>query len=382
MMFMHMDKIAHGAESGLLQHNSRQRYNNPQIDSNRTFLNYNLTVIDGRTDMQRFKDRLAQCSYRKQKNNVCMESIVITAPKNMAIEDMPLFFKTAHRALQGLTGGACNEVSSYVHMDEAAAHMHYAFVPAIMIDGTLKLSAKRLMDRQKLRELHPTVQEAVNKAFGHNNYRVMAEDPAERGQTSDTLQIYKTKRIALDNLARQEKAEQATLALLKQQQDKLECKTATMMQEQRTAEQRTAEQRKVAKQAVEQTQYWKSEESRARQTYSSLSVKNRELKEELDSISCLLFSKQQDLKEQQEINHNLQVETQRLREEYKEVTGGVFREQAIAILRNDPIGEEWWAWAVNKAAMNLSWCDDNAELVQDLAQQELEPVQDWEDREL
>lgn len=198
---MHLEKVANGAESQILQHNGRElsHHSNKNIDTKKTHLNYCLTEQD-KPALQRFKDRLNECSYRKQKNNVRMESIVITAPKNLKAEDTALFFKVAHKALQELTGGKENEVGAWVHLDEKSPHMHYDFVPAIEINGVLKLSAKNLMNREKLSILHPTMQAAIDKAFGHHNYKVVADDPRDRQQSSDTIAVYKAKQEKLNQL--------------------------------------------------------------------------------------------------------------------------------------------------------------------------------------
>lgn len=201
---MHLDKIANGAECSLLQHNARTHaaHANKNIDAARTHLNYNLTTYaDGETPERRFQNRLGELSYRRQRNNVRMESIVITAPKNLSgVENTARFFKAAHRALQTLTGGQRNEVCSWVHMDETTPHMHYTFVPGITVDGVPKLSAKRLMDRDKLKVLHPTVQRAVDREFGTHEYIIVADNLADRQQTSDTLAAYKRKMEHIDKL--------------------------------------------------------------------------------------------------------------------------------------------------------------------------------------
>lgn len=199
-IIMHLEKVANGAESQILQHDGRDlsRHSNKNIDTNKTHLNYCLTEQDNKTALQRFKDRLNECSYRKQKNNVRMESIVITAPKNIRAEDTALFFRVAHKALQELTGGKENEVGAWVHLDEKSPHLHYDFVPAIKINGVLKLSAKNLMNREKLSLLHPTMQAAIDKAFGHHEYKVVADDPRDRQQSSDTIAIYKAKQEKLN----------------------------------------------------------------------------------------------------------------------------------------------------------------------------------------
>ena len=129
-----------------------------------------------------------------------MESIIITAPKNIRPADMEQFFRTAHKELQELTGGKENEVGAWVHMDEHFGHLHYTFVPAVEVNGTLKLSAKTLMNRDKLKILHPTMQAAIDKAFGHHEYIVVADDPRDRQQSSDTIAVYKAKQEKINQL--------------------------------------------------------------------------------------------------------------------------------------------------------------------------------------
>ena len=199
---MHLDKCANGGEVARCRHNSRNMRNskNDNINTELSKYNRNLTVDNGRTDIQRFRDRLKQLSYRKQHNNVRMEEIVITAPKNLPTNEVGKFFKVAHSALQSLTGGANNEVSAWVHVDETTPHMHYLFVPGIEVDGVLKLSASKLMNRAALKQLHPEMQKAIDSAFGHHKYLVVADDPADRQQSSDTLQAYKSKMKKLDEL--------------------------------------------------------------------------------------------------------------------------------------------------------------------------------------
>ena len=212
---MHLAKVPNGSERALQEHNARtlDNHTNTNINSTRTGLNYNLTDGDA---MERFRARLEQCSYRKQKNNVRLEEIVLTAPKNVTGQDMGRFFKIAYRALQGLTGGSANTVSAWVHMDETTPHMHFNFVPAVMVDGTLKLSAKTLMNRDKLKVLHTVVQRAINTEFGHSNYKVVADNQAERQQRSDTLQAYKSKMAEIDKLDRELDTAEQSLAELEQ----------------------------------------------------------------------------------------------------------------------------------------------------------------------
>lgn len=232
-MFMHLDKCANGGEVARCRHNSRNMRNskNDNINPELSKYNRNLTVDNGRTDIQRFRDRLKQLSYRKQHNNIRMEEIVITAPKNLPTNEVGKFFKVAHSALQSLTGGANNEVSAWVHVDETTPHMHYLFVPGIEVDGVLKLSASKLMNRAALKQLHPEMQKAIDSAFGHHKYLVVADDPADRQQSSDTLQAYKSKMKKLDELGQQILAKTEDLQTVMRSVEQTKRKLGTLNQE-------------------------------------------------------------------------------------------------------------------------------------------------------
>lgn len=210
---MHLEKCANGAEAARCNHNSRKHVfqkdehgcivihsSNEKINPAMSKYNRNLTPDDGRTDMQRFRDRIQQLSYRKQRNNVRMEEICIHAPVNLPKNEIGKFFKVAHATLQSMTGGVANEVSAWVHFDESRPHLHYLFVPGIEVDGVEKLSASKLMSRGKIKQLHPEMQKAIDSAFGHHNYLIVADDPADRQQSSDTLKAYKSKMQKLDEL--------------------------------------------------------------------------------------------------------------------------------------------------------------------------------------
>lgn len=269
-------------------------------------------------------------------------------------------------------------VGAYIHTDESTPHLHLDYIPIAECSRGMKLqnSLTGALKAQGFvtNNSHDTAQiqwEAKERERMRSICKEMDIDLLEQGSGRKYMSIpqYKQYADALGRLERQEAAEQAQLAL--------------MMQQQNRAVERTAEQQAKAKQwqqtasqAQEQARQWQVEEKQARQDYSAYSAKKHKLKEELDSISCKLFSAKQDMQEQQDMNHNLQSETRRLQEEYKKATGGAFREQAIAILRSDPIGEEWWAWAVNRAAME--WQDMDAEFAQDLIERELEPLPDLE----
>ena len=203
---MHYAKIANRAEYAILQHNSRalNNHKNKNIDVQKSKHNKDLMTLihpaDNRAPYEKFQDRLKELSYRKQKNNIRMCEIVLTAPKNIPQKDLGRFFKAGLKELSKQVGGADNIVAAYVHLDEKSPHMHVDFVPGIEVDGVLKLSAKRLIDRDKLKDLHPAVQKAIDTEFGHHNYLVVADEQADRGQSSESLQAFKAAKDKEDKL--------------------------------------------------------------------------------------------------------------------------------------------------------------------------------------
>lgn len=269
-------------------------------------------------------------------------------------------------------------VGAYIHMDESTQHLHLDYIPVAecsrgmklqnTLTGALKAQGFVTSNSRNTAQMQ---WEQSERERMRSICREMEIDLLEQGNGRKYMSIPEYKQYAneLSRLERQQAAEQAQLALVMQQQSRAM---------ERTAEQqaKAKQWQQTASQAQEQARQWQVEEKQARQDYSAYSAKKHKLKEELDSISCALFSAKQDMQEQQDMNHDLQSETRRLQEEYKKATGGAFREQAIAILRADPVGEEWWAWAVNRAAME--WQDIDAELAQDLMEQELEPLPDLE----
>ena len=206
---MHYMKIANRAEFSIIQHNSRalNEHTNENIDISKSKYNKDfMTFIcpdDYRTPYEKFQDRLKELSYRKQRNNVRMCEIVLTVPKNVPQEEIDRFFKTALKELSQQLGGIDNIVAAYLHLDEINPHMHIDFVPGIEVDGIFKLSAKRLIDRNKLKELHPAVQKAIDTEFGHHNYLVVADEQSDRGQSSERIKAFKAAKDKEDKLKAQ-----------------------------------------------------------------------------------------------------------------------------------------------------------------------------------
>ena len=136
------------------------KFGNPEIDPQRTHLNYNLAPQHNH--MEFIKQRLSEvyCLNRKDVNVMC--SWVVTAPKDLAPRQQEDFFKESYKFLENRYGKE-NVISSYVHLDETTPHMHLTAVP-LTEDG--KLSAKTIIDRKFLRHIQKAIPELLkSKGF-------------------------------------------------------------------------------------------------------------------------------------------------------------------------------------------------------------------------
>lgn len=143
-------------------------YVRENIDNGKIGANYNLApsrqggqvaFINGRIEGLGLKRR-------PRENAVRMCDCVVTAPPEVSDGELRKFFEAESAALSEIFG-AENLVSAWVHLDEPGArpHMHWAWVP-VTDDG--RLSAKEVVSRTVLRNLHPALQKAADKALGHH----------------------------------------------------------------------------------------------------------------------------------------------------------------------------------------------------------------------
>lgn len=88
---------------------------------------------------------------------------VVTLPTDVDAQDKARFFDAAYGYMVGLYGEE-NVVSSWVHMDEATPHMHFAFVPVTQ-DG--RLSAKDVISRAHLNSWHEGLSDYVERELGY-----------------------------------------------------------------------------------------------------------------------------------------------------------------------------------------------------------------------
>ena len=139
------------------------KFGNPDIDPQRTHLNYNLAPQHDQMDF--LKQRLSEvyCLNRKDVNVMC--SWVVTAPKDLALGQQEDFFKESYKFLENRYGKE-NVISSYVHLDETTPHMHFAFIPVVYDKkkDRYKVSAKERVNKFELKSFHSDYQEHLDKA--------------------------------------------------------------------------------------------------------------------------------------------------------------------------------------------------------------------------
>nr|DAU17541.1 MAG TPA: Plasmid recombination enzyme [Caudoviricetes sp.] len=167
----HIEKYTAAATGHMLAHYDRTHSSSTSlIDESRTALNHNLAGIDQPLPQLDFlHKRLREIKVMKRADVNVMCDWIVTAPKELTPEELPLFFNETYKFLNERYGKE-NVISAYVHMDETTPHIHYAFVP-VVIDkkkGIPKLSAKERITRKDLNTFHPDLTKHMRAVFGRD----------------------------------------------------------------------------------------------------------------------------------------------------------------------------------------------------------------------
>lgn len=168
----HVEKFTQGSVNGLSIHIERKTTNhsNPDIDSERTYLNYDLCDKEG--DMnQRLKNRLAEVYCFNRADVKVMADWIVTLPKSLEQETMSTqkeFFKTTVDFLDERYGSQ-NVLSATVHHDETTPHLHYAFIPVVFDEKNQreKVSAKEVLTRKELSSFHQDLDNYLKQQIPH-----------------------------------------------------------------------------------------------------------------------------------------------------------------------------------------------------------------------
>lgn len=154
-MFAHFDRSA-------------ENISNENLDRTKTDLNYNLATHQLMKQGDFVKKRCSEvhCQNRKDVNVMC--SWIVTAPKDLPVQEQKQFFQSSYDFMQQRYGKE-NVISAYVHMDEIQPHLHFAFVPVVYDKKKerYKVSAKEKVTRYDLQTFHSGLENYLEKELGH-----------------------------------------------------------------------------------------------------------------------------------------------------------------------------------------------------------------------
>lgn len=152
---------------GIQSHDHRERESrtNPDIDKEKTPLNYSLQPCENYN--QAVQNRLKSLESNKavRKDAVVMCQLLVTSDskffENLTPPKQEAFFKQSLDFIANRYGKK-NILSATVHMDEKTPHMHVNMTP---VKGS-RLTAKTLFDRNELRDLHTDFHRSVGQFWG------------------------------------------------------------------------------------------------------------------------------------------------------------------------------------------------------------------------
>lgn len=157
MIVARMEKMKSGNLVGIGNHNQRKTKNhsNKDIDKTRSKLNYDLLnrTENYKTDIENFINENKSTQRVVRKDAVLINEWIITSDqvffKNLNTDEREKFFISSKDYFAEKFGDE-NIRYAKVHLDETTPHMHLGIVP---FDKENKLSAKRVFNRQALREV-------------------------------------------------------------------------------------------------------------------------------------------------------------------------------------------------------------------------------------
>lgn len=185
-----MEKYTQSSVYAMLKHNERtaHSHSNPDIDSEKSNLNYRLSPERTCTDYDYFKQHIQEYKCMNRSDVIKMASWIITAPDDLAPSQEADFFRCCHEFLKKRYLPE-NEVQAIVHYDEvhtfidpktgqiksSRPHLHYCFVPATPNkEGDFHICAKKILNRQDLRNFHQDLQRFINQSCDKNGNPIHA----------------------------------------------------------------------------------------------------------------------------------------------------------------------------------------------------------------
>jgi len=169
-----IQKFTKGSVKGIEIHDRREKltdetsHTNPDIDWDRSHLNYDLHPDQNQNFYQAVKNRINQLDLSRavRKDAIVMAQVLVTSDHDffecLTDDEQKKFFEDSYLFLADRYGME-NIVSATVHLDEKTPHMHINMVP-VTDDG--RLSAKSVFTRASLINLQDRFHEQVGQEFG------------------------------------------------------------------------------------------------------------------------------------------------------------------------------------------------------------------------
>lgn len=189
-----MQKMKSHDLKGMQFHNQRERESrtNPDIDSERTELNYDLVnarYIDYNKRVKEIIDSQKTGTRKMRKDAVLVNELVITSDRDffdkLSPEEEKRFFEESFKLFSERYGKQ-NVAYAMVHLDEKTPHLHLGIVP--MRDG--KLQGKNVFNRQELLWLQDKFPE-------HMREQGFELERGEKGSDREHIEMAKFKKQTL-----------------------------------------------------------------------------------------------------------------------------------------------------------------------------------------
>ncbi len=179
-LFSHFDRSKETEENN-------KKHSNEEIDSSRSYMNYNLAPLKDMSQNEIFKKRLSEVHVLKRKDVNVLCTWIVTLPKTLKESESDRFFKTTYEFLEERYGKK-NVVSAHVHRDETSDHMHFAFVPVVYDQkkDREKVCAKEVINRNELKAFHDKLSDHLEKEFGYD-VGVLNQNTAQGNKTIKEL---------------------------------------------------------------------------------------------------------------------------------------------------------------------------------------------------
>ena len=157
MIVARMQKMKAGNLVGIGNHNQRktERHSNKEIDVSRSHLNYDLVnrTTNYKRDIEQFIEENKSTTRAVRKDAVLVNEWIISSDRDffedLSEREIENFFERSKDYFAEKFGEK-NIRYATVHLDESTPHMHLGIVP---FDEDKKLSAKRVFNRQALRDV-------------------------------------------------------------------------------------------------------------------------------------------------------------------------------------------------------------------------------------